>query len=102
MTTASFTATALRMSAPVIVWAAHFFAIYGVTGIACARGAPQAALVAVAVATPLALALLLAIALRDWRRRQQFESWFTLAAAGFASVAVAWEALPALWVSPCG
>jgi len=101
MTAMSFTATALRMSSGVIVWGLHFAAIYGATGIACARGAPQAALVAVALSTLLAVALLLPIIVWNWRRRAQFESWFAAATAALALLAVVWEALPALWVPAC-
>lgn len=97
-----FAATALRMSSGVIVWGLHFAAIYGITGLACARGAPQAALIGVALATLFAVALLLPIVLAGWRRRARFEPCFMAALAALALLAVVWEALPALWVPTCG
>jgi hypothetical protein len=97
-----FAATALRMSSGVIVWALHFAAIYGVTGLACARAAPQAALIGVALATLVAVGALVPIVVSGWRRRAEFESCFTAAVAAFALLAVVWEALPALWVPTCG
>jgi hypothetical protein len=97
-----FAATALRMSSGIIVWGLHFAAIYGITGLACARAAPQAALTGVALATLAAVALLLPIVVSGWRRRAQFESCFAAAVAAFALLAVVWEALPALWVPTCG
>ncbi|MCW5659434.1 MAG: hypothetical protein KIT60_17150 [Burkholderiaceae bacterium] len=97
-----FAATALRMSSGVIVWGLHFAAIYGITGLACARAAPQAALIGVAVATLFAVALLLPIVVSGWRRRQEFESCFAAAVGALALLAVIWEALPALWVPTCG
>lgn len=96
-----FAAAALRMSSGVIVWALHFAAIYGATALACARGVPQAAPVAVGLATLLALAALLPIIVAGWRRRAQFEAWFAAGTAAFALLAVVWEALPALWVPAC-
>jgi hypothetical protein len=37
-----------------------------------------------------------------WRRRSEFESWFSASAAAFALVAVVWEALPVAVIAPCG
>jgi len=101
VTMMGFAATLLRMSSGVIVWALHFAAIYGATGIACARGAPGAALIAVAAATGVAAALLLPIVVRGWRRRAEFEWGFAGSVAAFALLAVVWEAIPAVMVPTC-
>jgi hypothetical protein len=96
-----FGTQALAMFSGVIVWALHFAVIYGATGIACARGAPQAASLAVAAATAVAVPLLLLIIVRGWRARQRFESWLAAALGGFALLGVVWETLPALLVEAC-
>ena len=41
----------LRIAFGAVVWAAHFAAIYGATGLACARGSGAGALLAVGAAT---------------------------------------------------
>lgn len=97
-----FAASTLWISAGVIVWAAHFAAIYGFTALACARGLPQAVAPVVATATVLALAALVPVLARGIRRRGEFEGWLSAAIAGFALVAIAWEGMTVLFVAPCG
>ena len=97
----SFTRTALRMSAGPIAWALHFAAIYGSTGVACARGLPGTVPWAVGIATLAAGAACVATIVAGVRRRDEFESWLSAALAGLALLAIAWEALTALLVRPC-
>lgn len=92
---------ALWISSGVIVWALHFAAIYGVTALACSRGVPGIVPWAVAGATVIAVALAVAIVARSYPRRSGFIDWMTAAVAGTALLAIAWEALPVLWVPVC-
>jgi len=92
----------LFMSSGVVVWALHFSAIYGVTGLACARAwtwlvAPSAAF-STALAF-IAIGVILAVALP---RRAQFEYWMSACLAGFALAGIAFEALAVLLVPVCG
>jgi hypothetical protein len=100
MRTERFAATALGMSAGIVVWAAHFAAIYGVTAVACARGLPQLVAPAVGWATCAAVAALVVILVRGYRRRHVFEQWLGASLAALALVAVVWEAMPVLVVVP--
>lgn len=97
-----FAAAALRMGAGVAVWGLHFGAVYGGTALACARGVPQAAPWAVALATVCAIVALLWVVRAGWRERPAFEPLLSASLAGFALLAVLWEAAPALWVPACG
>lgn len=97
----SFVPTTLRMSAGVIVWALHFAAIYGLTALACARGAPSLVPWVIGAATAgagLACVAIMAFALG---RRAQFESWIAVGVAALALVAIVWEAFPMLVMTPC-
>lgn len=85
----------------IVVWAAHFLAIYGFTALACARGFGHAAPTAVIVAGVVAAAALAAIVVRAWTRRASFEDWLSGAIASLALVAVAYETVPAWAISPC-
>jgi hypothetical protein len=97
----SFARTALSLSAGPIAWALHFAAIYGFTGVACARGLAGAVPWAVGVATLVAGAACAAIVVAGMRRRYEFEAWLSAALAGLALLAIAWEALTVLLVRPC-
>lgn len=90
---------ALWMSSGVIVWALHFAAVYGFTALACARGFGAAAPWAVGVATALAAALAIALIARNLDG--EFTRWMTAAIAATALLAILWEGLPALMVTPC-
>lgn len=92
---------ALWLSSGVIVWALHFFAIYGLTGVACARGMPAAVPWAVALPTAVAAAVAALLVARGMRRRGEFEHGIAAGLAGFALLAILWEALPLLMVAPC-
>jgi len=102
MSTLPFAATALGMSAGIIVWALHFGAIYGATALACARGLPHLVAPAVGGVTVAAVAALAIVLVRGWQRRRRFEPWLAAGLAALALVAVVWEALPVLLVPPCG
>ena len=105
-----FGATALRMSAGVIIWAVHFAVIYGYTGLACARrfgesGDTWLVLVpwVIGVATAagvLAAAAFIAPALRA--SREQFVERVSGGVAAFALLAMTLEAITVLWVPVCG
>ncbi|HYH17157.1 MAG TPA: hypothetical protein VD995_00950 [Azospirillum sp.] len=119
MRTRRFPAAFAGMMAAFLVWAAHFTVVYGVNGLACARGLDRLAVLgfpfvpfAVAAATAVALLLAAGVLVRallgggpaphaqgDARR---FLRWFTAAAAGAALIAILWNGLPALQVPACG
>jgi hypothetical protein len=107
---APFGATALRMSAGVIIWAVHFGVIYGYTGLACARrfgasGDTWLALVpwVVGVATVagvISAAAFIPGAVRA--ARTQFVEWVSGWLAAFAILAMVLEGITILWVPVCG
>ena len=98
----SFPATALVISAGVIIWALHFGAIYGLTALACARGWGAAVLPALWLATAAAVIASLVVVAAGWRRRDVFEYWLSAAIAGLGLVAIVYEALVLLMVPACG
>lgn len=97
----SFARESLRVFAGVIVWALHFTAIYAFTSLACTRGMPDA------VAWGIGGATLAAVAACGWilraalRRTPAFDAWLTAGIAAMALLAIVWEALPVLMVTPC-
>ena len=91
----------LFMSTGVMVWALHFTAIYGITGLACARGWNQLVVPSIAASTLLALLALVPILAVGVRRRAQFEYWMTASIAALALVGIVWEALSVLLVPIC-
>lgn len=109
MIASGFTATALRMSSGVLIWAAHFLAIYGFTAIACARGFASAQWLGMGVlpltigaATAVAASALAAIVVQAMRTgRSSFTEWMAAALAGLALIAVLWEGLAVLLVPGC-
>lgn len=114
MAPARFVPALLFMFAGLLVWAAHLLAVYVFTAIACARGLGRAQflgldavplfVLAATAAAALALLAILVAAFRmpseggDWPR---FLRWIAGAGAGLSLVAVLWQGLPALLVSPC-
>jgi hypothetical protein len=98
----TFARAALLIGAGPAIWAAHFGAIYGFAGVACARGLASAVPWAVGIATFVAAAACGAVLAFAWRRRAGFEHWLCAMLAALALVAIAWEALAALLVRPCG
>lgn len=92
---------ALRLTSGVIVWATHLLAIYGFTGLACARGLERTVPWVAGAATLAAAALAAWLMLRGWRRRGEFEHALCAGLAGFALLAILWEGLAVLMVAPC-
>jgi hypothetical protein len=107
---ASFAATSLRMSAGIIIWAVHFAAVYGYTGLACARrfepsGETWVALVPWVVAISTVAGVLLAIAFvapAVRATRHQFVEWMSGWVAALAALAMILEGISILWVPVCG
>jgi hypothetical protein len=95
-----FTRTTLRMFSPVLIWGAHFLAIYATSGIACARGAGYAVVWVVGGASVLAVVAIIA-AYRWVAGLESFAAWMTKGLAALAFVAVVWEALTALIIPAC-
>jgi hypothetical protein len=104
-----FTATTLRMFAGVLIWAAHFTAIYSFNGIACARGFAESELLgvgattwAIGTATAIAIAAILIVLVPAARRaRGSFEEWMAAGVAALALVAIVFETIPVFMVPPC-
>ena len=109
MAESRFTRTALRMSSGIIIWAAHFLAIYGFTALACARGFATARWMGIGavpwmigVATLIAAAALVALIASAARAaNSSFTEWMAAALGGLALIAVAWEAMAVLMVPAC-
>jgi hypothetical protein len=97
----NFAAATFRLSAGILVWALHFGLIYGVTGLACARGMPRAAPWGIGAATLVAVLVLVPLVVAGWRRRAEFESAIGGALGAFALLAVLWQALPVLLIEAC-
>lgn len=102
-----------------LVWAAHFMLVYGMNGLACARGFDAMRVLGfplvpftVAAATLLAMLLAVWILMRALLGRgpapgasedpRRFIRLFTAGAAGLSVVAMLWVGLPALQVPACG
>jgi hypothetical protein len=94
--------TLLRMSAGVLVWAAHFTVLYGATAFACARGDPRVVPWIVALSTLVGVAVTVAIIVRSYPRREDFAHWMAAAVAAMATIAMLWEAMAGLMVRTCG
>ncbi|MCD6674237.1 MAG: hypothetical protein LT106_15475 [Burkholderiaceae bacterium] len=97
----SFATRSAWLVSGIVVWAAHFLAIYGFTALGCARDFGHAAPAAVVVAGVVAAALLAAIIARAWTRRAHFECWLSGAIAFVALVAVVYETVPAWAIPAC-
>jgi hypothetical protein len=91
----------LRIGAGAIVWAAHFAVLYGATALACARDLPRVAPWVVGSATAAGVAVAVVIAVRSYRRRNDFAHWMTAAVAAVAILAMLWEALAGLVSRSC-
>lgn len=100
--TAGFAGTALRVTSGGFAWVAHFAVVYGVTALACARGASQLVPWVVAGASVVAAAACLAVVFIGWKEAGAFERWLSRALAGVALLAIVFETLPLLVVPPCG
>lgn len=107
-----FTHDMLLLFAGPIVWALHFLAIYGFTGIACARALPAGqwlglgwhAWVLVGAGVLAAAALLVTVRARprsESPENRRFVRWVAIALAGLALLAIAWETMAVFLVPPC-
>ena len=87
-----------------LVWAAHFFVLYGIASIVPGTALANWLTLVATLPAAAADAALLWVAVRNHRRGGDgFSTWvFDLAAvgAGLSLVAVLWQALPALIVTP--
>ena len=92
---------ALWLSSGVIVWAVHFVAIYGFTGLACARGWHAVLPWGVGGATLIAAAIAVMLLARALPRRAAFEDALVAGLAAFALLAIVWEGISILVVAPC-
>jgi hypothetical protein len=92
--------TALRISAGPLLWALHFAALYGFTALACARGFAAAIPWVIAVSTVVLAAAAAGFMVRS--SKEEFVGWLGAALTAFSLVAILWQALPVLLVSPCG
>lgn len=107
-----FSSTALRISAGVIIWAAHFAVIYGYTGLACARryettgpvwlgGVPWVIGLATVIAAAACLYFMTPLA-RTSRRALDFTPWMSAWVCALALAAIVLEGMTIFWVPLCG
>ena len=105
------------MSSGLLVWAAHFTAIYAFNTLACARafaavhvmgfGLVPVVVVALTLGALAATGAILVLSLRDHdassggEEARGFLRYMTVALAALSFVAIAWNGLPALLVFPC-
>jgi hypothetical protein len=110
----------LRNAAGLALWAVHFGVIYAINALACERGLAGTRLLGLPWAPALiglaTLAALLPLGLVLWsavsrlgqplteggEAEPRFTRWFAAATAGYAILAVLFQAAPALLVPPCG
>ncbi len=109
----TFARAFLPMLAGPIIWAVHFLFIYAVNGVACARPALRTAWMGIAASSWLiaaaSLLALLAMALIYLRLRTrmpragdpEFLPWLAGALSLLSAIAVVWETVPVLLISPC-
>ena len=93
---------ALRIASGGVVWALHFGAIYVITALACARGAPGVIPWATGTATAVAIGLVVAIIGRAVPERRHFAAWMTMAVGTLALAAIVFEAFALVLVPACG
>ena len=114
---ANFAGVTGTVLAGLLIWAAHLAVIYGFTGLACARRFAQEPVlgvdlvdIAVIGVTIVALLAAAAVLVRAYRSAKMSSSeegsvpflrWVAAASALLAMVAIAWEALPAIFISGC-
>jgi hypothetical protein len=101
MAGSTFTRRTLRMFSGVLVWTAHFGAIYTFHALACARGHAGITWLSAGIVTwfvlaaTMAAALALTIAIRAALRAgaSAFENWLSASTAALSLVAVLWQGL---------
>ena len=113
----AFARNSLRIGAGLLVWAAHFAAIYIYVALLCARGMAQVewlgvplpqfgvALLTLAALAALILSFKAAFSgrwyLEAMEAGQPFIAWLAVASSGFGLLGVLWCAFPALWMNAC-
>ena len=115
MSERNFFVVALTMLAGALIWGVHFSVVYGFNAVACSRGLAATRVYGIGV-VPLVIgvttavcavaALVTAAAAFRSAARSRSEGWrfvryTTGMIAGFALLAMAWEALPAFYLPPC-
>jgi hypothetical protein len=111
----NFTRSFLLIFSGPIIWAVHFLAIYGGTGVVCARPAAarlqwfglHAADWLTLIASVMAIAAIGIVLLRvrkknDHAGRAEFTPWITAGLGMLSIIAILWETLPILLVPACG
>lgn len=102
--------------AGLLIWAAHFLVIYGVTGLACTGrfgdvrvlglGIAELTIGAATVLALLAAATVLVWTLRSGKQTESgslaFLRWMAAMVAVLALIAIVWNGLPVLLVPGCG
>ena len=91
----------LFISAGILVWALHFTAIYGYTGLACARGWERSVTPTVTVMTVFASIAAAGVIYVAMRRREHFEHALAAGLAAFALLAILWEGAGVAFLVPC-
>lgn len=118
---ASFISRSLFMIGGLLVWAAHFLTIYVFNALACARQFHTVRVLgfgivsgAIGFATAAAIAAVLVLLIlglrregpaRDTREHKPVDDFLRYTAVTISAlslVAIAWSALPVLFVPPCG
>lgn len=114
---ARFTPTLFLLVGGFLIWAAHFFVIYGYAGLLCARpewarlqfmnvGAVPLGVAAATVTALLALMILLAWSLRSDARtagstaEPRFVSALSAGGTGLAAIAIVWEGIFSILTVP--
>ena len=108
MTERSFSRRTLRMFSGVLVWTAHFGAIYTFHALACAReraslswlGVDMVTWFVLAATATAAAVLMLAIRGAIRAGAGEFENWLTASTAALSLVAVLWQGLLPVFMVP--
>ncbi|MBF0334470.1 MAG: hypothetical protein HQL38_00450 [Alphaproteobacteria bacterium] len=95
-----------RIGAGPILWAANLALVYGVTAVACARGANWVVKPAILAATLIAASATVWVLAREIGRRRSAPperqvAFFAAAMAGLSLVAILWLGLPVAFVPAC-
>lgn len=112
MQTSHFTRSFLLIFSGPIIWAVHFLAIYGLTGIVCARPATarllwlgmNAASWGTLAASLVAVSMIGIISLRTYpgsRSEYAFTPWMAVALGMLSIIAILWETLGVFLVPAC-
>jgi hypothetical protein len=103
-----FTHDFLLLMAGPLVWALHFLAIYGFTGVVCARPALPTQLVTWGVAGAGVVAIGMLVAVFVWVKPRapqaddrQLVRQVGIGLAGLSGLAIVWETLPVFLAAPC-